>query len=543
VNGGILTRFVNSGLNNKVRSAILFIIMVGIFGALFFVLSHSIITVTGLGDEEKTIYLESENVEAETKSFSLTNDSKTLIVSKGFYSIRVVGQNKQSLYGKDLGGASKNEVSVEVKPQKEQFSLGKNRFDCAKYQEQLGTSLYYPCADYRGSVQLGTELINSPLAGLITEIAHNHSSENDEGHAEERSREPGSTIKPYGHGFLSAFSGDGFLRFQILQSNGKPSSQASTSIKDYKNKIDDYSLSTIDDGETMNFSVYSDDDRSLLLFENAADNSPDRVDLKGALGADKEVQLLRIASSDNFTFVFSSRSPEDTEGDFSKDGDEAFETEQKVIVVDTKNKKVVKIHEIPSKARINKIAASPDGKLALLPVIGDSREIYMITADSFDTQRLPHKEVKDMCWKDNESFYYSTVFENEIYERSVAEQASFLQYKNPSNPVRKISCLEGQLYFTIDNSRDRTGDLYHFMLSGQEQKTGIRTDSFLPLYISVGSDTLKLIPEGSSIGVEQAIDGDRNPITPSKEEAIQVIFERLKTHKVEPDSVGLIFKY
>src|SRR5665811_754071 len=93
----------------KKRVFLALLLLFALWG-LYYVFTHSILTIKGVGDEEKFIYIERSEDDVKLENFSLTNNSETFILPRGSYVINVNGENKQSLYEKSLGGASRHSV-------------------------------------------------------------------------------------------------------------------------------------------------------------------------------------------------------------------------------------------------------------------------------------------------------------------------------------------------------------------------------------------------------------------------------------------------
>jgi hypothetical protein len=513
------------------------------------------LTIKGDGAEEKDIYiqLESENP-VKIENFRLTENSRTFILPKGDYTIGVKGSDKFSVYDARLGGLSKREISVKVKPQKKLKNLGSSSFDCTLERPSVFTKIFYPCSDYGGVFEVKKEgqLSQAFIDPAIEKLSvHSHGLL---GAGDETNSTPTYDLLPYLSGVLSASSVDNNLsinHFGVSEEGAAVKLAGSTAINGFEGQLSNDSFAVINDTSGKKFAILDRTKKSVLVFRDASDKDPVRIDVSKELKDDKEEQAVRIAMSNDSIFLLVSYKTDRLEFDESHDFEPSEEHKDDELVVDQRlhilnivEEKVVKSYKIPDDVlTFLKIAASPDGNLLMIPRSTNIRGgVHLVSAGKYEVLRMPQNDLKDMCWKEPGVFYYSIATGNQIYERSIPQQASFLSYSSSFNIVRGLNCINGGLYLSSDDSKDGSKDLVHYVLS-EEIHSGARLEGLLPLYLDVGVDTLKVTQRDLVLVVEQIDDDDKNPSTPSKRTAEQKIIERLKGEGVNTEGLKLVFDY
>ena len=93
------------------------------------------------------------------------------------------------------------------------------------------------------------------------------------------------------------------------------------------------------------------------------------------------------------------------------------------------------------------------------------------------------------CWFDEKNLYFQGI-ENTIYRYSVEKNSAFLVYQNNNSDdfIKKISCSDENIYFSIDSGRDGELDMYHHYKLSVNPRSGKPIEEVLPLFFTVDGD-------------------------------------------------------
>lgn len=519
------------------KKALFVMVAVLVFGYVFVYLStHRLLNVVGLENEEKTIVVEMEN--GGNHTFTLKNNKKTLWLKKGEYRIDVSADQKFSSYSKSLKFFSTNRVEIEVKPQKSSTKLGVSRFDCALDQQKNSSVLFYPCTDYSG-ISHSLSANGDLLVNIDSGVGHEHDSEN----VSARSNF-GRSLKPYNNNFLIATSDHEGLSITPKLKSGQGAGNASVKVKDFQDQIIDNTFSASNNTSSKSFAILDRSKSELLIFKNSQDDAPSRVDLSKQLEGFSETRIEFVSISKNFVFITTSQNPEeldDHEGPAHDEG-QSLLAEAKIVVVDINQQKNIKTFDLSKEQIIVSSAANPSDKLLALPLY-KTGDLIMVSNKKLKTLKLPWEDVKDYCWKDDSSFYYSRTTDSQIYLHSLDKEASFLVYSNPFASVDSINCSFNKLSFTLSSDGDGVvgEDFVHYSLTDQGIDKG-RIEWALPMLLAVGEDSIRISQEKDSLVVNPLFIGPAG-LRPSNQEVGDKILTEFRKQGIEPGNINIKFNY
>lgn len=511
---------------------ILSLLLILVWGIVF-LFTHSLLTVSGVGDDNKSITISKDGVEH--SNFNLRNDKKTLLLSRGSYRIDVDAEKGASSYRKGLGGLSKHNLEVEVMPQKAITQLGVSKFDCSIKQIGGSPAGFYPCDNYRGvsEIKNGGEVV-SVFDTLIARLGGQDSHQSALSYSQKSS----------GQGFLLAVSKSGTLFISNKPSLGQ-NSESPTEVKDFDSRITDSTFSTVVDGSSQNFAVLDTQNNSLLLFDDSSQDNPRKVDLSAELKDYDEDYTKSVFVSKEVAFVVVARGAGELEGDHQHTDAEEEESESmpgKVIVVDSKKGSITKTHKLPKGYVLLNASSSSAGTLLMLPLYHPEAPILTQEKDRQEKLELPWEDIKEICWKDGDSFYYSRTTDSQIYLHSLDKQASFLVYSNPFSSVENLNCSFGALSFTLSSEDDGVVDEFvHYVLSDKDILRG-RVEWALPILLAAGGDSIRVTQEGSSLVVNPIFAGPQNERL-GNDKIKELVVEKFKDQGIDPGDIEININY
>ncbi len=512
----------NPGLlrNRRVRLSIL--LLASIF-LLHFFLTHSMLTIESTGDEERTVYVRKEGFEEKTE---LKNSSKRFFLGSGDYEVEIVSKDSQSLYRKKLGPLWSHKLLAETIPPRNSILLGKHSLGCAK-QDQTGTPVYYSC----GPSSPG---LIDPSPGT-TAAAADSGDENYYKTLETTSL----ALRPFGGEFLAASVDSNGLT--IKKRSQKALNAAPLTIKEFTGNVSDRTFSA---SRQAGFAVF-DTQKSVLYFTiDSKAESYQALNIDKKLFSDEKPESAQVFDTGNFVYIFSTTSDEATANNQAdnKNGDDHA---PKIIVVEKKQKKVTKNTKLSPKWHINSLSAGTSDNLIILLSGDQEQKIYTLESNG-KTSPLPSVKntAQQVCTNDNESFYYLADGGHAIYKYSVSKTASFQIYNNEFNNILRINCVDGRLYFVLNNEKDDEVDKnFHYAL-GDKSQIGTRLDSVLPIYLTIDHDTVKFTEAGEGIAASMMYDSDKNGASSaSKQKSRDQLIKLLLEKDVDATNLPINFLY
>lgn len=519
------------------------------FLVLQYLFTHTRVTIENDG-EAKTVYIKKGSSEENLYEFSLApNEKKQFTLKSGRYKIGASAEDRLSIYGRDFKRLSSNNIQLKTLPQKQAALLGQDENNCAKSlsKEKI---VYYPCANYSGSVNVASasgesSLEVSPFAEQV--FSHDHSGDDGSEEKANASSPSSMVLRPYGGGFLELASVDNKLIYRPVDDVAQSLEEKPTfSFDSFKGPLTSHAVSTAMSQKSAGFSVLDRAKGELILFNGPSDSSPSRIDLSKDLGQDADHIAKTVLMSKDYVFVVVSRDPSELDDSGHGEGDSEEATEKidsKVIVVDIAKKTKHKIHKLPRSVLPSSLSVSPSGRgLLYVPVEQVSNPPLLIGADNVSEAKLPSDEIKEACWGSDNELFYTTSGRGQIYRYEFGEQASFLIYDNHEDTAGSLGCgLEGTT-FTLGSQDDGvTGGFVHYMLT-EEAHTKLRAESVLPLYVDVGKDVVKVSLESGGYTIKLLQDGDKNG-PPDKEAAKAAVLQKMSDAGVNTEAINFVFNY
>jgi hypothetical protein len=512
-----------------------FLVFIVLYFVIWLLFSYSWLTIKASSDEIKTINIANENGDV-VKTLDHTSGSKTIFIKRGEYKIQITAGDKFSAYKKPLQFLWFNNLDAEVEPQKSSKFLGKNPLPCIK--EKPGDLLFSSCAPYGE----GT-IINSANRGFLPS--------NDSLGVDHANSTNGALLN-YKDGYLSANVEEN----QLTLSTRETSSDQSLAIKDFDGEVNSNTVATSPD--SSDFAVYSQPSKEILSFKDISTSEP----LKIPIPEDRAVDDFnnKVFVSRDYVYFFSlvdyeiedhSHVGEDEESDHEYNTDE--ERQQKILIYDKRTGELKADHKLSGDWQVRQVNTGPENQILL--TVGVFKEniygdFYLINDGS-----KPGKidavtdSLQTTCWKDKDNFYYLSDTGSSVYRYSLSKQASFLVYGGLSSGkfVSNIQCGSEALYVVFDHTSARQRidpkDLgYYFHKITDEDFTGIRPESVLPIFVPTDGNVVQatLTTQGVEINVEH--DLDNNPLTPSQGNAQAAVLEELSNNGVVTSGMNFVFK-
>lgn len=520
-----------SRLFNKRRVALAFLLVFAM-GLAWFFSSYTWVTVNYTGGDEATVSIRQFGGEFEQERFNLQNSSKTILLRKGTYRLRANTQDKVSAYKKSLG-FFRDQLDIELMPQQKSAFLGKSPLPCAK--KKKNEILFASCAPSGEDNQ-----VISSERGLLRPL--------DKTKLESNSFN--SALKDYKDGYLVMWVKDGSL---VTSPRGVDGYDKDLVTADFEGEIRDDWIGVSPAG---NFAAYDNVRSEIVALKDASDQNPSRIKLQ-AENEDLHPSLLkRLIVSNDYVYFFAleeDRHEVEPPEDIGTHPEELpKDVQSKIFTYEIGSGELVNEYVVPESWEISRITPSANNSLLLL--VDDLREgaikIYRTNKNENpkEVDSLA-EEPQDVCWKDNDSFYYLAGFGREIYLYSTQKQASFLIYGGlTQKEIDHIYCSGGRAYFTFDQTskNKRVADKYfgyhHYTLI-DEPFAGRRIEDLIPMFVvvgGVGGDIVEINLTSEGASVEMSLKGNKNL---SKEAARKAIIEKLGDEGVNPDDQVLKFKY
>lgn len=515
------------------RRLVLALLLVLAASLIWFLSNYTWLTISYADNDRAIVSIRKFGDEFEQDRFNLQNGSKTILIRKDTYKFRASTKDKVSAYKKSLG-FFRDRLDIELIPQQKSVFLGKSPLPCAKDKENQ--VLFASCAPVGEDNQ-----IISSKNGLLPPKGRN-----------------GFEIDFFNSALLKEYK-DGYLAFWIKNGGLATSPREVTGYSkdlvtnDFEGEIKDDWVGVSPAG---NFAVYDNVRNEIIALKDASDQNPYRIKLE-AENSDLGPSLLkRLAAGKDYLYLFAlaeDRHEFESSDDVDPHSKELPENAQsKVFTYEISSGKLVNEYTVPESWDVSRITPSGDNSLLLLvdDLEAGAIKIYQINKNENpeEVESLA-EEPQDVCWKDNDSFYYLTGSGQEIYLYSTRKQASFLVYSGLNRKkIDNIHCSDGKIYFNFNltsNSR-RVADKYfgyHHYILLDEPFTGRRIEDLVPLSVvagGVGGDIVEvnLTPAGAS--VELSLNGKKNP---SKKDIREAIAQKLRDEGVNPEGLVLNFKF
>lgn len=496
-----------------------------IFGFMY-ALTHSMVVIKAVGDEEKTVRIYWGEGESQQKQFTLKQGSKSLLLPAGPYAVEITSGEKYTRYDKKAGRFSRQTVNVEVEAQKKSTALGVAPYSCSVSKNLGQDATYYPCSPSGGTVlgiKSGKAILGSNPGGLAPS-----ESESEEGTS--------SVLKPYRDGFLEAAAQNNILYMRERSLNGNLKSAGITEVKGFTGRLDDSVFAVAGDARTTRISILDKERKELWLFDSPADTSPQKVDLADELADLNEVQAVAVIADRNAARVVVSRDPgaletHDAAGEEAPSIEKSVEeanSQQKIITVSYASAEVSDVHDLPKTLVVRKLVGNANGTLLFVPHYADKPKAYLFADKQLSELPFAANDIQDACWKNLDNLYYSSGDQNQIFRYSLSKQAAFLVYENPSASIGRLSCAFDEVSFTLEAEDDGIVDeQVHYQLTDLPM-TGGRLESVLPTYLKVDGTVLKASQEQLAVRLDIVVGA---PPTPEK--AQQELFRYLEGQAVK----------
>jgi hypothetical protein len=532
--------------NISKKHIILFFVGLSVLAFFLFLCTHSIVTVRGIGDEEKTIYLH-QGREGQEKVFNLTTNSKTFILPKGTYTLEVTAGNKESIYQKKFGGLTKYTISAEAIPQKQSVALGISTFRCATTQDTGVSTIFYPCNPSHAG------MLNAQINGNLDTMVDPMNIGTQDGIAlDERADRLGSIMKPYKGGFIEAEVESNTLFLRERDGTGQVINNQATKIRGFNSTLSDDYFSVVDDKNSTGFAIFDSKNKNILLFKDIDDTKPKKVDLSNEEIFETEVQVEHLFLSHDYAYLTITRDPNllETHNDMGEEDDSLTEevdeadNNQRVIKVNIAEGAIEKTIKLPDDLTVRNINVSPRGDMVFTPhLTADNQRIVILNIDN-KLQDIPFlsNDIRDICWENNDGFYYSTGDGERLYKYSLKNNVSFLAYENPVAAITSLNCTFGSVTFTLASGSDGLVDEYSFFtLDNKDMGSGSRLESVLPIYLDFpGNTTIKVVQSKSSVLVSLLYD-QGEPL--SKTVIQQRVIEKLKNQGVNTEKLQIEYTF
>lgn len=493
--------------------------------ALQYLFTHTLLVISSSSTNQLALQLRSA---AGSQDFHLgPGESKTFLLSKGHYNIEVSQNDDLAVYHKDLGGFSRNNVEVDTQPQKSAIYLGKSTLGCAVEQTPGLETAYYACGENSDQVTRTRDGVS-----ILEAAAPNYNAEGEAGLARDISAK-NTTIRPYKDGFLRVVSLGNALEISELKQNGQPAATNPITIDNFEGVVSANTFSVISGKTSSAFVVLDNKQKSVLVFKDAQDKNPTKIDIADRVTTENGADL-RVLASKNYIHVYNTQGL--IEGNPTDETQTNTFSKPKDLVIDTSNSEVVAEHKLDSELFVRNLSIGPSGNTLLVPLYNKESFIYLATgSDKPKRVELVSGDIGDSCWKNDNSFYYSTDSGSSIYLYDLEEGVSRLVYSTLVDTVSNMECdASGSLYFSLTAQDDYS--LRHYKLENKNM-VGVRLESVLPIYIESGGGALAVTSYRNTI-VVKSLGG-----APAKNTAKQKIITELKEKGVNTDSLEFNFSY
>jgi hypothetical protein len=357
-------------------------------------------------------------------------------------------------------------------------------------------------------------------------------------------------LKDYKDGYLAFWIKDGGLAASPREVTGYSKDLVTT---DFEGEIRDDWVGISPAG---NFAVYNNISNEVISFKDASDQNPSRIKLQAENNDLHPSLLKRLITSKDYVYLFALaedhhefESSDDIDTNPEKRPEDA---RSKIFTYEIGSGRLVNEHIVPESWDISRITPSADNNLLLF--VDDFKEgaikIYRINKKEApkEVDSLA-EEPQDVCWKDNDSFYYLTGFGREIYLYSTQKEASFLIYSGLNQKeINYMQCSGGKLYFSFDQTSEnrRVADKYfgyHHYVLGDEPFAGRRIEDLMPMFVvvgGVGGDIVEVNLVRGGATVEMSLQSNKNF---SKEAVRKAIIKKMREEGANPASLVFKFKF
>lgn len=520
-------------MNKSLSRRKIIVVFIIIFFIVFlnFIFSRTVVTIQGIGEEEKIIEISRLDSGEKLEKFSLKSDSKKFILKKGQYKILISSKDRLSYYQKGVGGFKKT-IQLETRAQKNAEIVGQSEYDCSG--PLLGSSiLYFPCSRYSGVSFLSSNGTLSSVMSPSADKFFNYSL----GEGGERNNDVvSSQFLPFSDKFLEVFSKGGKVEANEVDQKGARTGGGFT-LEGFDGYIDRAKYSSY----SNKLSLFDDKKKELLIFDGLSSEGVSRINLQDELDYDPSLRFTSIYMTERFVYVVSAQNsadPDDSGAPVNKE----VRVDGKILVVDLDKKSIVKKYSLPRDFIPKKSVYLKNSGLFIIPTNIESSGYLLANEERLGPIWMAHSDIKDMCVTSSGDVYYSTTEGAQIFNYSFGSGGSFLAYTKPEGSISRINCVSDQLYFILDSERDGVTDQnVHYRLTDSAH-TNARIENFLPIYVDVGADVIKLYSSQGGYSVKLLSDGDGNG-GPDKEQARKVLFDSLSALNVNTENLNLTFNY
>lgn len=484
-----------------------------------------------LSSETTMITITTQHSENTIVEIPNAKQSETIFLPRGTYTIRAEFDNMQSYYTRSLGFFI-NTVDVELRPQQTSQYVGIYDYPCIRSREN--ELLFFSC----GSRDSG-EFIQSDSRGLLARALPERSETSQEVFTSE------ATLQPYLDGFLSAWKeGDDSL---ILVPRELIEYNDIITIKGFRGNITADMFYT---SANSNYIAIYDNNNNELFIAEGLDDQPTKISLDEYSFLDGYEQ--KVVATENFVYLFSFIEDLHPEHDLLVGrADTPPQNNQVILIFDAEKKQLTEKIFMQEDEMIMRVAVGYHNKLYIGSIDGDGWQNTLV----HETERKSYNELainpQQVCWINEDSFYYLSNNSDMIYQHSLKERASFLVYSGINNrTINDLRCDNGNLYFNFDYISQRvavTDELYgyHYYQLGDEGFKGRRLEDVIPFFVLVGGeggDIVKVNQSSDGLLVEEHLfTDDTSP--PDKNTVNEAIIKELEDEFVETDNLNLIFDF
>ncbi|MEX2014359.1 MAG: hypothetical protein WD885_00285 [Candidatus Saccharimonadales bacterium] len=513
------------------RRLILAFFLLAVLWLVWFLASYTWLTISYADNNEATISIRPFGDELEQDRFNMQNSSKTILIRKDTYKFRANTKDRVSAYKKSLG-FFRDRLDIELMPQQKSAFLGKSLLPCAK--DKKNQVLFASCAPLGKNNQ-----ITSSKRGFL--FPQNRS-------GFEIDFFSSALLKDYKDGYLAFWIKDGGLAASPREVSGLSKDLVTSN---FEGEIRDDWVGVSPAG---NFAIYDNIRNEVINLKDASDMNPSRIKLKAENNDLHPSLLKRLLVSKDYVYLFALavdhhefESSDDIEAHSEGRPEDA---RSKIFTYEIGSGKLVNELAVPESWEISRIA--PSGDNSLLMLVDDLEEgaikIYRINKDGGlkEVDSLA-EEPQDVCWKDNDSFYYLTGIGREVYLYSTQKEASFLVYSGLNQKkINSMACSSGELYFYFDltgedsSFSDKYFGYHHYMLT-DSFFAGRRIEDLTPLFVvvgGVGGDIVEVNQVRGGATVEMSLDNNRSF---SKKAIREAIIKKMREEGANP--IGLTFKF
>lgn len=452
----------------KNKKIIITLVVLTIFGyGIVFLLNNSFLTIKGLGSEEKNIVVSSDVLGYE---FKLKDGSLRKFLPKGTYRVEVTTDQTLSVYKVSIGSFWFNEIQVEAVQQKNSEYLGESNLPCSKNED--GVPFFFYC----NPSTLG--IIESPSIKTVSKPGV----EPEMG--EESISDSSATIAIIG-GFLRARTLNETLQIEVV--NNRIETVKKFSFSGFKSKVNDKSVFYNKNGEIVALDPAG---SRLLVFKENQDAKT--LDISKYKLNDSRLNLEVFANNDE-AYIVSHVSSEGVEDHSQINQDDGGEKERskkperpKIIVASISSGSILNEYNLPEDYSAIKTSFSNEGSLVFAPATGNSPVLYFKKNQGIKNIEALVDKPQDVCWKNNDEFYYTDGSSRSIYVYSLSRSVSFLAYNNTTSNISRVNCFADKIYFSIESDKDGLDIGYFFYLSDRVAPNK-RLESLLPLTLTVGN--------------------------------------------------------